>query len=811
MSMSGALIGDFSSFDSAVKGSITTLKTFEDGAATAGTRLTTMENSLSGVKIVQQAALAAEAVERIGGVSKLTEAELARVGATAIEAAAKLRAMGQDVPPGIQQIADAAKNATGGFQTFGQQVAATALGFVSAQAIMAVVKETIHAVVDEFETLTLHGAAVADVSDNFDHLTAQIGRSGEALLGTLKTGTHQTIDDFELMKLANKDLTAGMVLTDAQFGTLAKGAFALAQATGGSVKDGLDAMNDAMLTGRTRAVALLTGKIDLVAAEEKFAARLGTTKDKLSEEQKLEADRAAILDSVTAATARLGDQTDGLDERVAQAQTAWTNFEDSLGKTIATSPVLAAGLDRIGVALSEAFGGDQQKAIDGIAGAVNNIALKVVDAGIATGLMAGEMVQAWSLIQVPILAVETLIVGLVTTVGEVLLKADQLAGKLHLVDPDEYKRIEQTQIGLRAMTVSLAEQTAEAGRGVIGQSALNRTIDAGVGVLLTTRDAMIAAGTATAGAVKPTKDLTDGTTALGGAMGATTGPTKEQAAAIDKAAEAMARLTKAQQDHIAAIADHLFGADDIKAATDMAAALGRVENVSMLTAAAQKEVATKMEAGRDAMIAQGLSTDALTGLFEQFRLAATATGRDAAAAVQAINDEAKRGKDDAASLAAAYVDNFVVIGHKASEVAAAISLSFSQAVAAASSGAGTLVGTIANAPLTEHQHQITQDAWNQGNYYGPVVGGSQGNPKGSGPDFKALGYERGGPTVEGPSYMHEGEYVVPKDGALVVSGGESGGGGTTIVQLVVDGKVLASIVNEQNTRTMKQGRKWPSA
>ena len=44
-----------------------------------------------------------------------------------------------------------------------------------------------------------------------------------------------------------------------------------------------------------------------------------------------------MLEAVADATKRLGEQTDGLDEIVAQAQTAWTNFLDELGSAIATS------------------------------------------------------------------------------------------------------------------------------------------------------------------------------------------------------------------------------------------------------------------------------------------------------------------------------------------------------------------------------------------------------------------------------------------------------------------------------------------
>jgi hypothetical protein len=52
-----------------------------------------------------------EAVNRIGGTTRLTEAELARVSATATEAVAKMKALGIDVPPAIQKLASSVQHA----------------------------------------------------------------------------------------------------------------------------------------------------------------------------------------------------------------------------------------------------------------------------------------------------------------------------------------------------------------------------------------------------------------------------------------------------------------------------------------------------------------------------------------------------------------------------------------------------------------------------------------------------------------------------------------------------------------------------
>lgn len=118
MAVSAKFQADFSSFSEAVDKAQVDLRSFETGAGKVETSLTRMSNSLSGVAIAQQASLMAEAVDRVGGVSALTEKELARVGAVAAEASAKLIALGQDVPPGIQKIADAARGAGNAWTEF---------------------------------------------------------------------------------------------------------------------------------------------------------------------------------------------------------------------------------------------------------------------------------------------------------------------------------------------------------------------------------------------------------------------------------------------------------------------------------------------------------------------------------------------------------------------------------------------------------------------------------------------------------------------------------------------------------------------
>ena len=111
MAISARFSADFSSFNDAVQKAEIELRGFEGAAGKVESALSRMTDNFSGRKIITDATLMAQAVENVGGVTKLTAAELAKVGASAQEAAAKFRAWGQEVPPKIQAIADSVSTA----------------------------------------------------------------------------------------------------------------------------------------------------------------------------------------------------------------------------------------------------------------------------------------------------------------------------------------------------------------------------------------------------------------------------------------------------------------------------------------------------------------------------------------------------------------------------------------------------------------------------------------------------------------------------------------------------------------------------
>lgn len=111
MAITAKFVADFSPFTDAVNKAEVELRSFEQNASKVGKSLNSMVDNFSGRKLIQDATLMAEAVERIGGPTKLTQNELQRLGARAQEAAEKMHKLGVDVPPGIQKIAAAAQDA----------------------------------------------------------------------------------------------------------------------------------------------------------------------------------------------------------------------------------------------------------------------------------------------------------------------------------------------------------------------------------------------------------------------------------------------------------------------------------------------------------------------------------------------------------------------------------------------------------------------------------------------------------------------------------------------------------------------------
>jgi hypothetical protein len=86
MAITAKFVADFSSFYDAVRKADAQLVDLSQRAGGAEKALNRMVDNFSGRRLVQDAHLMSEAVERVGGVSRLTGTELQRVAAQAREA-----------------------------------------------------------------------------------------------------------------------------------------------------------------------------------------------------------------------------------------------------------------------------------------------------------------------------------------------------------------------------------------------------------------------------------------------------------------------------------------------------------------------------------------------------------------------------------------------------------------------------------------------------------------------------------------------------------------------------------------------------
>lgn len=227
--------------------------------------------------------------------------------------------------------------------------------------------ESALAVVEELPAKILElgqkGTQILGVEQAFDRLTASAGGS-KAVLEALTTGVKGTVDDFDLMKIANRSLSDGMKLSADDFGVMAAGARLLAKQTGTDTTEAFDSLNQAMATGRARALNLIGVHIDADAAQARYAATIRKSVDDLTDQDKVAANAAEVMRQLRTRVAEAGDQQLTFGEKLAQARTRLDDWEDEIAKAIATSPALNGAMDVINQAIDRAFGSGQQASVE---------------------------------------------------------------------------------------------------------------------------------------------------------------------------------------------------------------------------------------------------------------------------------------------------------------------------------------------------------------------------------------------------------------------------------------------------------------
>lgn len=186
------------------------------------------------------------------------------------------------------------------------------------------------------------GAAIDDITSSFERLSAQAGVAGDSLITKFSAALGDTIPKVDLMKQANELLVGG--LDPNQFELVASAARSLGEATGGSAAEGLNALGDSLLRGNDRALKNLGIVVDNTKALDDYAKKLGTVKEALTEEGRVQAIREATIQKLIESQERLGKVEDDAADKIDQIKSALQNQRDAALLALASNEGLNTAL-----------------------------------------------------------------------------------------------------------------------------------------------------------------------------------------------------------------------------------------------------------------------------------------------------------------------------------------------------------------------------------------------------------------------------------------------------------------------------------
>jgi hypothetical protein len=192
---------------------------------------------------------------------------------------------------------------------------------------------------------------VQEVSSIFENLVGSVGASEKALKQFSETAGG-VISNMELMQVANKGLQAG--LSTEQFDSLVGSATKLADVMGVSDVEAIELLTKSLAKGNAMLLETVGVQLDVESAQLEFAESIGTTVEKLTEEQKLLAFRTKALQELEEKTSKLtgvnGTLNDALDRVTASAKNIFDEFAKGIGQSESITQLLnevANGFDVI--------------------------------------------------------------------------------------------------------------------------------------------------------------------------------------------------------------------------------------------------------------------------------------------------------------------------------------------------------------------------------------------------------------------------------------------------------------------------------
>jgi len=336
------LTADASAYQATLKKSADATKAFGQSVTGVGQtaqkvtpQLTRLEKSFQGDKLLYTANNLTKAITNVGGAAKLTAREQEQVNRQLTEAIAKYKALGQTAPKAMVDLEKATRSATqatSGLMTRIKTIG-TAVGAVSG---------VIAGLAVGLTTLGARGADVADVTEQFEILTAAIGLTSEALLERLQKATLGTMSRFELMKTVNQGLSQGLTLTAEQFETTADLAAVLADRIGGDTAQAFETLIKVMATGKDKQLQTIGMNIDAAKAVDAYAASLHKATKDLTEQEKQQAIVNGVLTEGRRIIGQSGKAVADAGDEAGRATAKFKNLIDATSEWVAKHPDLVA-------------------------------------------------------------------------------------------------------------------------------------------------------------------------------------------------------------------------------------------------------------------------------------------------------------------------------------------------------------------------------------------------------------------------------------------------------------------------------------
>ncbi len=244
-----------------------------------------------------------------------------------------------------------------------------------------------------------HGSDIQGVTTAFGSLTAAIGGSAP-FIAQARTATKGLLTDYDLMLNANRLLAARIPVTGEQFGEMARQAIALGRSVGKDARESVERLAMGLSKLEAELLDEINVKVSATDATKRYADQIGKAAKDLTAYERQIAFVNAVSEQMQARTAELGDVQLTFRDRITIATNAIKNQYDNLALAVSLAPALARGMDRVSSAILNAFGGDQQRAIQTLVSWVDKFAIAVVRGGELTVTAARVAMQAWSGFQV---------------------------------------------------------------------------------------------------------------------------------------------------------------------------------------------------------------------------------------------------------------------------------------------------------------------------------------------------------------------------------------------------------------------------